>query len=68
MKKWDINSPYHVYAFMLLAILYMPVFAAQSNAGVEETSQDVAQEICKPECNFSPETPKIRLLILPSSW
>ena len=54
MKKGDINSPYHVYAFMLLAILYMPVFAAQSNAGVEETSQDVAQEICNPECNFSP--------------
>ena len=31
----------------------MPVFAAQNNAGVEETNQDVVQEICKPECNFS---------------
>ena len=45
----------------------MPVFAAQNNAEVEETNQDVAQEICKPECNFSPQTPKIILLILPSS-
>ena len=32
----------------------MPVFAAQNNAEVEETNQVVAQEICKPECNFSP--------------
>ena len=46
----------------------MPVFAAQNNAEVEETNQDVAQEICKPECIFSPLTLKIRLLILPFSW
>ena len=33
----------------MLLVIYMPVFAAaQNNAEVEETNQDVAQEICKP--------------------
>ena len=66
-KWWDINCPYHVYAFILLAIP-MPVFATQNDGDVEDTNQDFAQEICKLQCNFSPLTPKVRLLILPSSW
>ena len=61
MKKlWDIKSSYHVYAFMLLATS-MPVFATQNNRDIEDTNQDVAQEICKLQCHFSPLTPKIRL-------
>ena len=32
----------------------MPVFAAPSNTEVEQTNQDVAQETCKPQFNFSP--------------
>lgn len=45
----------------------MPVFAAPNNVEVEQRNQDVAQETCKPQFNFSPLTPKIRFLILPSS-
>ena len=45
-----INSPYHVDAFMLLAMhISMSVFAAPNNAEVEQRNQDVVQETCKPQ-------------------
>ena len=45
-------NTYHVMLHVASHTLSMPVFAGQNNAEVEETNQDVAQQICKPQCNF----------------
>ena len=60
-KNWSDDIPfchkipcntYHVMLHVASHTLSMPVFAGQNNAEVEETNQDVAQQICKPQCNF----------------